>query len=58
MSVKIYIFKKKKLILMKNLDGKIYEAASSAKKWSRESVLPEFPVPFIKENDREDLAID
>lgn len=29
---------------MKNLGGKIYEAMSSAKKWSRESVLAIFPV--------------
>lgn len=33
---------------MKNLDGKIYEARRSAKKWSIESVLPAFPVPLSK----------
>lgn len=43
-----YRLEKNKTHLMKNLDGKIYEATSSAKKWSIASVLPAFPVPLSK----------
>ena len=37
-----------KLILVKNLDGKIYETMSSAKKWLRDPVPLLLPVPLSK----------